>query len=316
MHSVTFNRSHATSDDHSGVHLEAIAEPLPGMSPRPEAAATPLFDLHTPPHFFMDLTRRLPDEMVSQIFSLSDNSDGFAHSPTLRVSRRWREIALDCPLYWRHINFYSKGSDAVDAHMALSLRRRVEQAGTRPVSVSIRAHKNLRPGLLANSLLLLIATHLTHISHLSITELQTTQIHLVLAALARPAPTLVLFELGFVPKQHGILEISPVLLKRLFAATAPRLTTLSLVDVIIASTPGTWAMGHQIRTLSLTNRAQPQSQPQLHQATSARWQTIFPNVEALQLNRIYAAEQFAEYGPGHSLRQARISFEEVPFVSP
>jgi len=127
----------------------------------------------------MDLTLRLPDEILTHVIenthhrsTNAHNGPDFARLPSFLVCRRWYSVAIGSPIYWQHI---AVGFPAAFNHIENFLLR-LERSSRRPVDVTFWGQTwpdlttmDLDP--LKLHLMPALTSHLGHIRSLKISRL-------------------------------------------------------------------------------------------------------------------------------------------------
>ncbi|KAH9004775.1 hypothetical protein EDB86DRAFT_3201255 [Lactarius hatsudake] len=173
----------------------------------------------------------LPTEVIAAIFSmlrpvassfttLGERPDPLAWLRVTQVCHYWRQIALNQPLFWSHVNFTTLTSAGVAETLArakmapLYLEARVPTGWWDDARFSV-FQKDLQ-------------AHVSHICHLGISA-EAFRFREILEGLVSPAPTLEHLSLSSVGHWDSELLSSRVFVPdTLFDGTAPRLSHLEL----------------------------------------------------------------------------------------
>jgi len=185
----------------------------------------------------MDLTLRLPDELLARVIEgthyrspVFDSSFDFHRLPSFLVCRRWYSVAIKCPMYWQYITIeFPAGMIHIENCLL-----RLERADHRPVDLTLlgRAWPQLTTwdlGPLQFDLMPALTSHMDHIRSLRIIGLQDVIAGVVLAALTVPAPILIHF--GFQTHNTAFILMHPTwcfLPRNIFGDSAPALRSLQL----------------------------------------------------------------------------------------
>jgi hypothetical protein len=166
----------------------------------------------------------LPAEIVEDIFlhaSAKRNDYGIAWLHVAHVCRQWREIALNQPLFWSHINFTNLTLAGV-----IEMLARAKNAPLHlEVDVTDIHWDDARYNALENEL----QAHVSNIRHLSVIG-KSTQFYTSLRKLVTsPAPTLEYLSLS-----HLDPTVQVYLPDTLFDGTTPRLSCLELREISIS----------------------------------------------------------------------------------
>ena len=160
----------------------------------------------------------LPTEIIAAIFFLLRLPSIHLALHVAHVCHRWREIALDQPLFWTHIDFTT-----VSPAGATEILARARMAPLYlEAKVSLRRWDGDRFVALQKEL----QTHISHISHLRISA-EPLHLNSTLEGLISPAPTLERLSLS-VEKSARPSRVSVP--NTLFDATTPRLSSLELFN--------------------------------------------------------------------------------------
>ncbi|KAH9166930.1 hypothetical protein EDB89DRAFT_1891050 [Lactarius sanguifluus] len=141
----------------------------------------------------------LPAEVIVTVFSFlrvrvtllafkrGANSDGLAWLRVAHVCHQWREIALNQPLFWSHVDFTTVSSAGAAEILA--------RGGTVPLQLEARilAGHWYEPRFSAFQKEL--QNHISHISHLSIIAARS-DLRRILGGLVSPAPALEVLSLS------------------------------------------------------------------------------------------------------------------------
>ncbi|KAH8993958.1 hypothetical protein EDB92DRAFT_2102703 [Lactarius akahatsu] len=171
----------------------------------------------------------LPTEAITTIFSFlhipvtssavtcftlgkQPNPDRQAWLRVAHVCHQWREIALNQPLFWSHVDFTIFSSAGTVEILS--------RAKTVPLQLEARIPYQLQE-------------RVSHVSHLAISA-EPFQLRKILSGLASPAPTLKCLSLSSV-EYHGRTIVEPVaVLDTLFDGSTPRLSGLELCNCDIS----------------------------------------------------------------------------------
>ncbi|KAH8987723.1 hypothetical protein EDB86DRAFT_3245660 [Lactarius hatsudake] len=180
----------------------------------------------------------LPTEAITTIFSFlhipvtssaftlgeQSNLDRRAWLRVAHVCHQWREIALNQPLFWSHVDF-TIFSSAGTAEI-------LSRAKTVPLQLEARVPYRLWGSARLSAFQKELQDHVSHVSHLALSA-EPFQLRKILNGLASPAPTLKCLSLSSV-EYHG-RTIDPVaVLDTLFDGSTPRLSGLELCDCDIS----------------------------------------------------------------------------------
>ncbi|EJD45368.1 hypothetical protein AURDEDRAFT_184829 [Auricularia subglabra TFB-10046 SS5] len=103
----------------------------------------------------------------------------------MAVNRRWKDVALDHPTYWRDLRLDERQSSQPDA--VRFFRLRLSRSRGRPVNIALKSYPLARS---EREILPDIAQHLSHIQQLDYISHQDDITEAIFDALARPAPIL------------------------------------------------------------------------------------------------------------------------------
>ncbi|KAH9170565.1 hypothetical protein EDB89DRAFT_2230574 [Lactarius sanguifluus] len=175
----------------------------------------------------------LPTEVITTIFSslhlgftfptlkLIDDpeSGGLAWLRVAHVCHRWREIALNQPLFWGHVDFNTVSSAGAAEILA--------RAKTVPLHLVARVPSNLWNGARFSAFQKELQARVSHICHLRISA-EPFRLHRIFEGLVSPAPTLKflsLFSEAYLDRTLGVQVFVP---DTLFDGSTPRLSRLEL----------------------------------------------------------------------------------------
>ena len=170
---------------------------------------------------------RLPPEILVEVFSLlpfvADDPKCVPYLEWIfvtHVCRRWREIALQSPYLWNHINFTKLTLDGFTEILA--------RAKMSPLHVEAKITPRSKARF--NALRRQLEAHIFHTRHLSISgEFQT-----LLERLVSPAPALVSLSLTRPSHPFSSSQLECIIIPdSLFNGTAPKLTRLELLSCSI-----------------------------------------------------------------------------------
>ena len=171
----------------------------------------------------------LPAEVIAAIFLLA-RSPGEGGQPDIRVAhvcRRWREIVLNHPLFWSHINITGVGAAGATEMLArakmapLYLEAKIPGYGTFPWTDA---------GLVEFQKVL--QDHVSHLYRLRIIA-KSSHLQRILEGVISPAPTLEHLSLSFDnPYEKTPLRVSVP--DALFDSTIPKLSFLELCNCDIS----------------------------------------------------------------------------------
>ncbi|KAI9453528.1 hypothetical protein BJY52DRAFT_834031 [Lactarius psammicola] len=176
----------------------------------------------------------LPTEVITAIFSLlrlpvasplgGKPDHNLAWLRVTHVCRQWREIALDLPLLWSHVDFTT-----VSPAGATEILARAKKA---PLSLEARLPIFRWDDSRFSALQQELRTHVSHICHLSISA-ESVYLQRTIEALISPAPILEYLSLSIEKYRHRTpLRVS--IPDTLFNGTTPRLSCLKLCDCNIS----------------------------------------------------------------------------------
>jgi hypothetical protein len=161
----------------------------------------------------------LPTELIAAIFSFSRLPED-RHLAWLRVAHvchQWRDIALNQPLFWTHVDFTN-----LTLAGATEILARAKKAPLHLEAWMASCHWNsARVSAFEKEL----QSRVSHICHLRIASLEGSYLRRTLEGLASPAPTLEYLSLS-----HPIplSRVSVTVPDTLFDGTTPRLSCLEL----------------------------------------------------------------------------------------
>ena len=163
----------------------------------------------------------LPTEVIAAIFYLlHEQPDTYSALPVAHVCHQWREIALDHPLFWSHLDFATVSPAGATEILA--------RAGMAPLyleaSLPIR-HRGYNSAL---SWYAAVQKELrTHLSHIYRLQMRIEPVHLnrTLEGLISPAPTLEHLSLS---PDYGAEQCPVSIPDTLFDATTPKLSSLEI----------------------------------------------------------------------------------------
>ncbi|KAH9043540.1 hypothetical protein EDB83DRAFT_2677433 [Lactarius deliciosus] len=169
----------------------------------------------------------LPTEVITTIFSflipvapspftiLGEKPDHLSWLRVARVCHHWREIALNQPLFWSHVDFTVLTSAGAAGVLAL--------AKTAPLYLEARVPVGRWDDARFSAFQKELQARVSHICHLAISA---DHFHLrkTLEELYSPAPTLEFFSLS----NDGVIPSRVFVLDTLFDGTTPRLSHLQL----------------------------------------------------------------------------------------
>ena len=170
----------------------------------------------------------LPPEVFAAIFSflrlcatpsalkLGEKPDGLAWLRVAHVCHQWREITLNQPLFWSHVDFTSLSSTGAAEILA--------RAKTAPLHLEARVLGALRDDARFSAFQKELQAHVSHIYHLSISA-EPFHLHRILEALVSPAPTLEYLSLS---GENFRNRERPFVPDTLFDGSTPRLSRLEL----------------------------------------------------------------------------------------
>ncbi|EJD46321.1 hypothetical protein AURDEDRAFT_124097 [Auricularia subglabra TFB-10046 SS5] len=211
----------------------------------------------------MDPTARLPFEVISSCLGHVSLQDILAAAG---VCRRWRQIAIAHPTYWKHIAITSPTGRAARWFLL-----RLKRAGKRAVHVDLDLPS--APSYMLSIILSIIAEHLWHIAYLSCT-VDAPYHGIVFSALCTPAPELSTFAVRLLadPRTH-LLQIA-TLPAMMFECYAPRLASLTVQNIsLFFLYPGEYPA---VENLAIESK-------QLDLVRVQKLFAQFPNLRALRL---------------------------------
>ncbi|KAI9453541.1 hypothetical protein BJY52DRAFT_834312 [Lactarius psammicola] len=221
--------------------IEASDESIRALRLRRNALA-PISSL--PPEVFATIFSfvRLPDRSI-----LAEEPDHLACLRVAHVCHQWREIALNQPLLWSHVDFTTL--TLVGAAEMLARAKMV------PLHVEARVPigrwDDSRFSAFKNDL----QTHVSHICHLGI-NLEYSHLHKTLEGLVSPAPTLEYLSLSSEARRDVLIQPRVFVPDNIFDGTTPRLSCLELGNCDISwGSPLLKGLKHlEIRTPSASRR--------------------------------------------------------------
>ncbi|KAF8266015.1 hypothetical protein EI94DRAFT_1734056 [Lactarius quietus] len=205
-------------------HRRNILAPFSSLPP--EVIAKIFSFLHLPstspssalPQVFINLCSLSSSYLLSDVTTLADHRN-WLHAT--HVCHQWREIALNDPLFWSHIDF----TNLTPAGAAEILAR----AKTMPLHLEARDDGGLwRDDVRCRSFEGVLQSRDSHISHLSITA-RPSSLRRTFDRLASPAPTLEHLSLSQVSTRTQVSVPDT-----LFDGTTPRLSRLELCNCDIS----------------------------------------------------------------------------------
>ena len=220
---IMMNPSQGNSREHQrqaiDAEIQSFEESIRVLKLRRNALA-PISSL--PPEVFAVIFSfvRLPDYLI-----LAEGPDKLSCLPIAHVCHRWREIAINQPLLWSHVDFATLTSAGATEMLA--------RAKTVPLHleaiVPIGRWDNSRFAMFQNEL----QAHVSHIFHLGISA---EHLHLrnTLEGLISPAPTLEYLSLANEEYQHRTIQPQVLIPDNIFAGTTPRLARLILQNCDIS----------------------------------------------------------------------------------
>ncbi|KAH9169902.1 hypothetical protein EDB89DRAFT_1888493 [Lactarius sanguifluus] len=172
----------------------------------------------------------LPTEVIAAIFSilrlvassfttLGESPDRLAWLRVTHVCHYWREIALNQPLFWSHVNFTTLTSAGVAETLA--------RAKTAPLYLEARVPAGWWDDARFSVFQKELQAHVSHICHLDISA-EEFRLREILEGLVSPAPTLEHLSLSSVGHWDRELTSRVLAPNTLFDDTAPRLSHLEL----------------------------------------------------------------------------------------
>lgn len=176
-----------------------------------------------------DAFRDVPEDIL---FALYDRLDYRDQLRLMAVDKRFRRIARSHRFFWQDLRLGTNlGRDPAFAAVGLFLTR-LRISGNRPVNVAVTIRDP--GGVMTN-----IADHLSHIRSLAL-RVDIEHGQAVLNLLQRLAPLLKSLSLQFIPhsgRRHGATPVQSLLPmdKNIFASHAPRLKSLTLLNVALPS---------------------------------------------------------------------------------
>ncbi|KAH9170622.1 hypothetical protein EDB89DRAFT_2187779, partial [Lactarius sanguifluus] len=181
----------------------------------------------------------LPTEAITTIFSFlhipvtssaftlgkQPNPDCRAWLSVAHVCHQWREIALNQPLFWSHVDFtiFSSAGTAEILSRAKAVPLQLE------ARVPYRRWGNARLSAFQKEL----QDRVSHVSHLAISA-EPFQLRKILNGLASPAPTLKSLSLSSMGYHDRTIGDPVAVLDTLFDGSTPRLSCLELCDCDIS----------------------------------------------------------------------------------
>ncbi|KAH9170623.1 hypothetical protein EDB89DRAFT_1276393 [Lactarius sanguifluus] len=173
----------------------------------------------------------LPTEVVVTIFSflrvrvtllafkLGAKSEGPAWLRLAHVCHQWREIALNQPLFWSHVDFTTVSSAG-----AAEILARAEKV---PLQLEARIPIDLWDEARFSAFQKELQNHVSHISHLGFSA-APSYLRKILGGLVSPAPTLEFLSLSGEKYQSLRVREPAFVPDNLFDGSAPRLASLEL----------------------------------------------------------------------------------------
>ncbi|KAH8987724.1 hypothetical protein EDB86DRAFT_3081903 [Lactarius hatsudake] len=173
----------------------------------------------------------LPTEVVVTIFSflrvrvtllafkLGAKSEGPAWLRVAHVCHRWREIALNQPLFWSHVDFTTVSSAGAAEILARAEKVPLQLEARIPIGLWDEARFGAFQQELQN--------HVSHISHLGFSA-APSHLRKILGGLVSPAPTLEFLSLSGEKYQNLRVREPAFVPDTLFDGSAPRLSSLEL----------------------------------------------------------------------------------------
>ena len=172
----------------------------------------------------------LPPEVITSIFTflhlrvtaltLGENPEPLAWLHVAHVCHQWREIALNQPLFWSHVDFTTLTSAG-----AAEILARAKKA---PLHLEARVPVGYWDDAQFSSFENELQPRVSHICHLGI-SLDTFDLRRILEGLASPAP--ILEDLSLSNEKHPHRAIMPSVVfipDNIFDGTTPRLSCLEL----------------------------------------------------------------------------------------
>ncbi|KAH9170563.1 hypothetical protein EDB89DRAFT_1274107 [Lactarius sanguifluus] len=174
----------------------------------------------------------LPAEVIDNIFSFlrsrvtlsaSKLGDGLVWLRVAHVCHQWREIALNQPLFWSHVDFTVISSAGAAEILA--------RAKTVPLHLEARVPSGLWDDARFSAFQKELQVHASHICHLRISA-ESCQFRRIFEGLVSPAPILESLSLFSRESQDGTLEapVGTFVPDTLFDGSTPRLSGLELSD--------------------------------------------------------------------------------------
>ena len=162
----------------------------------------------------------LPPEVFAIIFSFSCSSgkpdDNLTRIRLSHVCHQWREIALNQPLLWSHVDFTTLSSAGTAEILA--------RAKSSPLYLEARISSQSWNDVRFSTFLKEVQARLPHICHLDVSA-EGPDIHSILRALGSPAPILEYLSLFSTTESYSANASTP---DTLFDGSAPRLSCLTL----------------------------------------------------------------------------------------
>ncbi|KAI9453530.1 hypothetical protein BJY52DRAFT_1418216 [Lactarius psammicola] len=173
----------------------------------------------------------LPTEVIATIFSflhvrvtllafkLGEKPDGLAWLSVAHVCHQWREIALNQPLFWSHIDF-----TAVSSAGAAEILARANMA---PLHLKARVPHGLWDDARFSAFQNELHPHVSHTCHLGISA-EPFHLRKILEGLVSPAPILECLSLSGEEYRNRTIGERAFVPDTLFDGSAPRLSCLEL----------------------------------------------------------------------------------------
>ncbi|KAH9041368.1 hypothetical protein EDB85DRAFT_2108767 [Lactarius pseudohatsudake] len=181
----------------------------------------------------------LPTEAITTIFSFlhipvtssaftldkQPNLDRRAWLRVAHVCHQWREIALNQPLFWSHVDFTIFSSAGTAGILS--------RAKTVPLQLEARVPYRLWGNARLSAFQKELQDRVSHVSHLAISA-EPFQLRKILNGLASPAPTLKCLSLSSVEYHARTILDQVDVLDTLFDGSTPRLSGLELCNCDIS----------------------------------------------------------------------------------
>ena len=173
----------------------------------------------------------LPTEVIEVIFSLlrapgtsspstlDEKPDNLAWLRVAHVCHQWREIALNQPLFWSHVDFTAVNSAGAAEILA--------RAKTVPLHLEAKIPSGSWDDGRFNALRKELQDHVSSIRYLDFSA-EFVQLYLTIKVLTSPAPTLEYLSLSRQDHPDGGMEMREFLFYTLFGDSTPRLSCLEL----------------------------------------------------------------------------------------